>query len=549
MALKIASPPVNGLSLLKKLDDPLLVNALVALKKDKDFLDDLTAYNNKPIKSVYVAQITDILRANSLQNLDRVLVMDESTYHVLLQKAREAVKNVEDTSLMAIAVKKAIPELAYKVTVSYVEDILKKNGKKFTEHDVEATSSQLMNEHFNLGGFGSEAKVLETYDALRERGRLPEFVDTYISKKEIDPSAFTPLIKEHMIRYLMDLNFRLQGVTEEKILEGKYDEYFALAYNHALKTVKGGDDPIDAFRTKGDVKEWDFTVDEFESVEEQGVIPESIQAAGALDYIYELGDNLGIYKLTDFLVLNWVSGNVDIASGEVVNKLYRHLKLKDERSHAEERGMLYKRVLNKGEGNVLDNMVLNEDFTNLWSKLMDEVVKYIEKTEGRAGDIEVISKQPVYQAIRELQYNLTSHMTGMAPIMTREMYAHLKDCFDILNDPQIISQMATGSRKNMWVVIENLAKQELKAAPNVSAFRTVAVKSNQIFRFIADFNGVAVSEDRFQEFKDAVEAYIIAQSQIGNVKDFKSQKDETEEEDAEDSDDLKMKDDMDDFDS
>jgi hypothetical protein len=447
---------------------------------------------------------------------------------------------------MAKAVKNALPGLILQITKIYVEGILAKNGKSYDDGEVEATAKKLIEEKYQVGGFGSEAKVLDAYDTLRVRGRLPEFVDTYIEKKEIDSTAFSPLIREHMIRYLMDLNFSLAGVTIPKIKQGNYDEYFALAYNHALKTVKGGDDPIDAFRSKSDTKEWDFTVDEFESIEEQGVIPERILAAGALDYIYELGDNLGIFKLTDFLVLNWVSGNMDIGEGQVVNKLYRHLKLKDERSSEEERAMLYKRVLNKGEGKVLDNMVVNDDFSGLWTKLMEEVVKYIEKIEGRAGDIEIVSKQPVYQAIKEIQYNATANFTGMAPIMTREIYAHLKDCFDILNDKDIIAQLATGSRKNMWVVIENLAKQELKVAPNVSAFRTVAVKGNQIFRFIADFNGVAVSEERFQEFKEAVEAYIIAQSQLGNMKEMDSEDEETEED--EDLEKEIDKDDNDDFD-
>ena len=544
MALKTLS---NGLSLKKRIDDPLLAKALDGFKKSDVIQNYVKAYDDDPINSVFVSQITDVLRANALQNLDKILISDEFYYKALLQIARESVKKVDDSILMAKAVKGALPNAILQITKAYVAAILDKNGKSYDDGEVEATAKKLTDDKYQVGGFGSEAKVLDVYDTLRVRGRLPEFVDVYINKKEIDTSAFSPLIKEHMIRYLMDLNFSLTGVTVANINKGHYDEYFALAYNHALKTVKGGDDPIDAFRSKSDTKEWDFSVDEFETVEEQGVIPERILAAGALDYIYELGDNLGIFKLTDFLVLNWVSGNVDIGEGEVVNKLYRHLKLKDERSSEEERAMLYKRVLNKGEGKVLDKMVVNDDFSGLWNKLMEEVVKYIEKIEGRAGDVEIISKQPVYQAIKEIQYNTTANVTGMAPIMTREIYAHLKDCFDILNDKDIISQLATGSRKNMWVVIETLAKQELKIAPNVSAFRTVAVKGNQIFRFIADFNGVAVSEDRFQEFREAVEAYIIAQSQIGNVKE--SERDDKDDDDNDEENIDKEIDNNDDFDS
>ena len=70
------------------------------------------------------------------------------------------------------------------------------------------------------------------------------------------------------------------------------------------------------------------------------------------------------------------------------------------------------------------------------------------------------------------------------------------------------------------------------------------MKSNQIFRFIAEFNGMAVGEEKFQEFKEAVEAYIIAQSQLDNVKKLRE-----EDEDVEEKDDEADDDDMKDFDN
>ena len=69
--------------------------------------------------------------------------------------------------------------------------------------------------------------------------------------------------------------------------------------------------------------------------------------------------------------------------------------------------MLYKRVLNKGNGKVLDRMVVNESFPALWRNLMNEVAEWIERAEkleeGRSATSSV-SRGPIYQAIRELQY-------------------------------------------------------------------------------------------------------------------------------------------------
>jgi len=207
--------------------------------------------------------------------------------------------------------------------------------------------------------------------------------------------------------------------------------------------------------------------------------------------------------------------------------MYRYWKLRDQRPSAEERGMVYRRVLNKGDTDVLDRMVVNEEFPNLWHNLMAEVADYIDKTEKvMTGTTESspVSRARIYQATRDLQYNLTEYCTGMAHIQARELYAQLQECVDLLRDPEILAYFGGNRRKSLWTVIEKLSKQEFGASPNIAALRSLAVDGNTIFRFIADFTEGGVRQEDFNRFLQAAEAYILNYSTVGG--DLESSADE-----------------------
>jgi len=333
-----------------------------------------------------------------------------------------------------------------------------------------------------------EAAVLKLINSVNEQGQLPALLEIYIEKAEIDPTRFTPDVKAAMIDYLLDRGIQIEDV--EKLKAGDYDEHFALAYDYALNVASGQDDPLDAARRKGGgrgVGQWNFEVDDFSEVEEQGIIKENILAAGALDYIFEFGERLGVFKLVDALVLNWAAGSIDVVEGPAAARLYRYWKLREERASNEERGMVYRRVLNKGNTDVLSRMVVNEPFPQLWHNLMAEVAEYIDKTERvdqGIGETSPVSRSRIYQATRELQYNLTEYCTGMAHVQAREFYAQLQECFDILKDDEILAYFGGNRRKSLWTVIERLSKEEFGASPNIAAHRSLAVDGNRIFVWI-----------------------------------------------------------------
>ncbi|MGB6297525.1 MAG: hypothetical protein WBF90_15265 [Rivularia sp. (in: cyanobacteria)] len=381
-----------------------------------------------------------------------------------------------------------------------------------------------------------EPAVMDILSTLYKEGDLPYYINEYINRGIIAKSAFTPSVKQAMINYLVKLGVEVKSA--ENFQEGLYDDYFVLAYNEARKQSTDSDDPLDTARNRGSEISWDFTVDTFESIEEQGVLPSNIKAAGALDYIYQIGDRMQVYNVANALVLRWASGILDVTEGKTGTELYRFHKRRSERSTAEERGMLYKRVLNKGNGRLLSNMIPNEAFAGYWHALMSEVAEYIRKSEsGNTSQIH-LSRAPLYQATKNLQYNLTEFMTGMAHRQVHEDYAHLQDALNIIKSEEIVNHFG-GRRKSMWNVIEQVAKEDLSMNLQVAALRTLAVEGNKVFQWIANFSEGTVREDEFRAFLTAGEAWILAQAAISDD-DFDSDDSYMDDEDDDDFDDWEM---------
>jgi hypothetical protein len=378
---------------------------------------------------------------------------------------------------------------------------------------------------FSLVKGGPQTAVLNIFDDFHRQGNWPALVQNFVDRQEIADHMFKPKIRAAMIEHLIE-----RGVTmddEQVLRNGGYDEHFAVAYEHAKNVADGANDPLQsAFGTggaKASTEPWDFTVRTFSDVEAQGVIRENILAAGAIDYIYELGERMGVFQLTDALALRWSSGAIDVADGEAADKLYRYWKQREEHSSPEERGMLYKRVLNKGNAKVLDRMVVNETFSSLWRNLMGEVADYIskvEKIEDGCSSSSPVSRSSIFQAMRELQYNLTEFSTGMAHRQAHEIYFQLTTALDTLNDPEVIAHFGGSRRKSMWTVIKRLSKEELGRAVAIGPMMRLAVDGNKVFQTIANFDDGTITDQEFTEFIEAAESYILNSAVVGEEADF-----------------------------
>ncbi len=377
-----------------------------------------------------------------------------------------------------------------------------------------------MSPRFDFTSANFRSSLKSSIEEIAALGPIPTRIDDYLSKRgDVDPGLATRDIaglKSRMASYLKGRGARLDNASRFDI--GGYDEILFTAYDRSLSAQRGGDDPLVAVQRGDEIGDWDFSVERFETTVDQGIDPNAVRAAGAIDYIYELGERMGVFRLAEALVLNWASGRIDVVDNRATTKLYAYWKQLDDRSDADERGMLYRRVLGKGQSQMLSRMVANDGFQPLWSNLMGEIATFIDKSErleSGLSDTSSVSMGPITQSIRELQYNLTEYCTGMAFVQAHEIYKQLQSAFDVLRDPDIVANFGGPRRRNMWTVIADLSKEDFGQSLPIGPLLRVAVDGNRIYQIVADFDGV-LSADGLRTLVEAGESYIINSSVIDN---------------------------------
>lgn len=258
-------------------------------------------------------------------------------------------------------------------------------------------------------------------------------------------------------------------------------------------------------------------------------IKENIVCAAQLFYVMTLGDELEIFNVINRIVTRYLpSGKVDIRSKDTLQNLQLYVfsenfrDLKDgtlyKKTMPEERKMFYTQVFNIGNGQTLEGMAVNNDFSILWEILMAEVVKYIDKIERSENPQLFVSRQNIFQAIEDLQYNLSAHCTGMAKVVAPVINKELDFVIEkFLKNEEIIQQLAFSNSGSFWKVIERVLHDMRSDIPNVTALRNKAVSGHKIITTIANYTPSLLDNDTdFSEFISTVEAFIIANSQLEN---------------------------------
>ncbi|MCU0524088.1 MAG: hypothetical protein MUF72_04615 [Elainella sp. Prado103] len=482
-------------------------------------------------RSGSILRISRDLDQRNLDDITRLLLSRQAIYTALFA---QAIQEYPITGEIREGDEKGLAEFILMYAKDYprryllakiLDKVTTYKGIQITDSKQWETLDDLVLSHgINVRSGQVLQSVTHIFETMNRQRDIPYYVDLYISsdgsngraaRHAFPRNSFTSMVRKAMIDYLLKLDIAIKNDPPAYAFDrGEYDKYFVIAYNEARRLSAAGNDPLSAVRNPGSEIAWDFSVDMFESPDGRGVIPDNIRAAGALDYIYYVGEMMRVFDIANALVLRWARGALDVPEGKTADALYRFHKLREERSTTEERGMLYKRVLNKGDAKLLSNMVVNESFPMYWHNLMTEVAEYIRKSEGTATDGRV-SRTPIYQATRDLQHNLTEHMTGMAHRQVHEDYAHLKDALGIIAGEEVVGSLG-GRRKTIWSVIEQVAKEDLGVAVPTASLRTLAVEGNRIFQWLAEFTPGAVSDETFQKFLNAAEAWVIARAGLSD---------------------------------
>lgn len=494
--------------------------------------DDNYFLKDKLVKTGLAATISVVssrFRKSNIDNNLRYLLSNEVFYAYCLYKSVMKDK-VKDAGGLFGRVQSHASELKRYLNKEIATNFIKKNNIK-----IEKVETDFIEEKVSVAAIPYSSGALTTYlDGLIGKvikyGALPQLVEKYINRKEIDITTITPDIKNKMIEHLYKMGVQ---VSQERLdeSESEYDEYLALAYSHARKLSGGLNDPLKNLYSDVSVDTFDYKVDYFETIEEQSIDRANIMGAAVLFYTKVLSDDLGLLRIADAIIMAWTQGKLDIPHGETATKLYRYYKLRKERMTAEERNMFYKVVFNTGNAEVLENSVVNTDFPKLWNSLMQETVKYIQKIETKDNSEEFVSKVGIYNSIRNLQYNISVFMTGMIKSLLPEMYAQLQSAIEIIKQPEVVSQLGQGYQRNMWKVVERIGAEVFNSVPSVSALKTIAIKGHSIFSAIAVFDEAQFTEEAFRKFTNDVEEFIVANGQIdGKVMEGNDEEDSDEDE-------------------
>jgi hypothetical protein len=250
----------------------------------------------------------------------------------------------------------------------------------------------------------------------------------------------------------------------------------------------------------------------------------AVRCAAQLYYSMVLGDEFDVLNAINYFTHKYlIRGNIEIADSQLRDDLQLYVfsnkfidlrsKRINDRSRPAERQMFYRQVFNWGHGQITEDVIVNREFTKLWKVLMLESAKYIERAQISPNPDSFVSRQNVMQAVEDLQYNLSTHCTGMANVITPLIYAELDFVIQrILMHPDIVRQVVPQGG-TWWRVVETLYIGMKNVRPRSTVLYNKAKLGDQILRSIADYNSSTFEQDGpFSAFVSLVDAFITTQS-------------------------------------
>jgi hypothetical protein len=250
----------------------------------------------------------------------------------------------------------------------------------------------------------------------------------------------------------------------------------------------------------------------------------AVRCAAQLFYSMVLGDELDVFNTVNYFTHKYlIRGGIEITDSQLRDDLklyvfsnkFTHLRTGaiNDRSRPAERHMFYRQVFNWGHGQVTDDLIINQEFPRLWKVLVLESAKYLERAQISPNPDSYVSRQNVMQAVEDIQYNLSTHCTGMANVITPLIYAELDFVIrKIFMHDEVLRQIVPQGG-TWWRVVETLHMGMKHTRPRSTVLYNKAKLGDSILRQIADYNPSTFENDGpFAAFISDVEAFITTQS-------------------------------------
>jgi hypothetical protein len=273
----------------------------------------------------------------------------------------------------------------------------------------------------------------------------------------------------------------------------------------------------------------------------------AVKCAAQLYYTMVLGDELDVFGIVNYFTHKYlIRGGIEITDRRLREDLQMYVfsnkfidqrtkKLVD-RTRPAERLMFYRQVFSQGKAQITEDVVVNREFPKLWKVLMLESAEFLERAQASFHPDSFVSRQNVMQAVEDIQYNLSTHCTGMANVITPLIYAELDFVVRrIFMHPEILRQVVPAGG-TWWRVVETLYMHMKKSRPKATVLYNKAKLGHEIIRAISEYNPSTFEEDsKFSAFISTVDAFITTQSilQDALVDDLKKMEDDDDDEEME----------------
>jgi hypothetical protein len=352
------------------------------------------------------------------------------------------------------------------------------------------------------------------------RQSLQAVIDNYVfnfnEEQLIDNSKIGPVpaaIKPTLIKYIKNSPVPITAANVD---------YFLPLFITQIMGQTQVDTPTEVDTAESDK---DFNVEFLVDDNSLVVISQSaVRCASQLYYGMILGDELRVFEMMSHFTHKYlVRGNINIEDSRLRDDLQLYVfsgKFTDpksgriaDRSRPSERKMFYRQVFDYGHAPITPDVIVNREFNRLWKVLMVESATYLERAQASPNPDSFVSRQKVSQAVEDLQYNLSTHCTGMANVISPLIYAELNFIVQrVLMHPEILRQVVPAGG-TWWRVVEVLYLDMKHSRPKSTVIYNKAKLGSLIIRSIAEYNPATFESDAsFSDFISNVDAYITTQS-------------------------------------
>jgi hypothetical protein len=274
-----------------------------------------------------------------------------------------------------------------------------------------------------------------------------------------------------------------------------------------------------------DFSDGDFEIDRFE--DDSAVLEVSrsaVRCAAQLFHAMVAGDELDVFGVVDYFTRKYlIRGGIEVLDGRLRDDLQNYVfsdrftDLKTgrmvDRTRGPERQMFYRQAFNLGRGNVTEDVYVNGEFPRLWKVLILESAQYLERAQMSPNPDSFVSRQQVMQAVEDLQYNLSTHCTGIATVISPLIDAELRFVIRRIFMHEEVRRHVVPSGGSWLRVVERLAMEMKRARPQGTVLYNKATFGHDIIRAIADYEPAQFEDDeKFSEFISNVDAFITTQS-------------------------------------